>query len=135
LQFLLSLSANASRDGPNRYANEGKVALSPSALEGTYGSFIVVFKEGTTRVAISSHLEWLNSIHVKHESLKIDHRNRAPVLDSHFGGVGHTFDIGGIFLGYSAQFDSYVGEHVARAPDVSPSPKLFCVLALQTLFL
>lgn len=138
LHVFLSNFVNVFCDGPDGVMDDGQVALSLSAFAGTHSLIIVIFKEGTTRVAMSLHLEWLNSIHLEHESLKIDLRNPNPAhsCHGHFGGVKHTFDIGGIFLSYSGQFRARVVEQVARSPDVKPlSQVLSCPRCTDILLL
>jgi len=114
LQASLSILVNAFRDG---LADGGQNALSVPTFAGTQDAFIVVFKESTTRATIVFHLEWLKYIHFKKETLGISLRDRAPIR----GGVKHTFDIGGTFLGYSGQFDGHIIEQVAQTPEVRPS--------------
>lgn len=87
-------------------------------------SYIVKFKDHVKHHEAAAHHSWVNELHVQTESRKLELRKRSsmPFVDDVFGGMKHTYNIAGSFLGYSGHFDDAVLEQVRRHPDVSHPP-------------
>jgi cerevisin len=83
-------------------------------------SYIVKFKDHVQHGAAAAHHAWVNDLHVQTESRKLELRKRSsiPFVDEVFGGMKHTYNIAGSFLGYSGHFDDAVLEQLRRHPDV-----------------
>ena len=87
-------------------------------------SYIVKFKDHVQHGQAAAHHAWVNDLHVQTESRKLELRKRSsiPLVDEIFGGMKHTYNIAGSFLGYSGHFDDAVLEQLRRHPDVSRMP-------------
>ena len=65
-----------------------------------------------------THHDWVQDQHHEVELAK-KKRDLSQFPVTAFGGLKHTFNIAGGFLGYSGHFDEQVIEQVRRHPDVS----------------
>jgi cerevisin len=102
---------------------EAAPLLSSSNAKHIPGSYIIKLK---SHVDPASHHSYVNSLHAKHESRRLELRKRSqiPFLDDAFAGLKHTFNIAaGSFLGYSGHFDDAVIEELRWHPDVGPSSR------------
>lgn len=84
-------------------------------------SYIIKLKPHLHPSHVSAHHEFVNALHGRHESRRLELRKRSqiPFIDDAFAGLKHTFNIAGGFLGYSGHFDDAVIETIRRHPDVS----------------
>jgi cerevisin len=84
-------------------------------------SYIIKLKPHVHSSHASAHHDFVNALHGKHESRRLELRKRSqiPFVDDAFAGLKHTFNIAGGFLGYSGHFDDAVIEELRRHPDVS----------------
>jgi cerevisin len=83
-------------------------------------SYIIKFKSHVKHEDAAAHHAWVQDLHESSESTRLELRKRSqiPFLDV-FGGLKHTYNIAGSFLGYSGHFDDSVIEQLRRHPDVS----------------
>ncbi|KAK5134206.1 hypothetical protein LTR08_006866 [Meristemomyces frigidus] len=83
-------------------------------------NYIVVFKKHVSDKHAADHHSWVQDTHSKMQTAKTELRKRSqtPLTDSIFGGLKHTYNIGGSLLGYSGHFDEDVIEQIRRHPDV-----------------
>tara|TARA_R110002003_G_scaffold124_14_gene11308 strand:- start:3432 stop:3890 length:459 start_codon:yes stop_codon:yes gene_type:complete len=84
---------------------------------------MVVFKKHVKDSHAKEHHSWVQSIHTKQESERMELRKRSqfPVTTEVFDGLKHTYNIIGGLVGYSGHFDDETIEAIRRHPDVSPS--------------
>lgn len=92
--------------------------LSSSESKEIPNSYIIVFKKDISTTTINEHHEWIQRQHDDVQDQKLELRKRSQEPISIFGGLKHTFDIAGQFLGYAGHFDEDVIERVRRHPDV-----------------
>ncbi|KAL8692950.1 MAG: hypothetical protein Q9218_002127 [Villophora microphyllina] len=81
-------------------------------------SYIVVFKKDLSHHAATAHHSWVQDQHVEVEKSKRQLSKRSQIPLATFGGLRHTYNLAGGFLGYSGHFDEDVIERVRRHPDV-----------------
>ena len=81
-------------------------------------SYIVVFKKHVSHASASEHHAWVQSTHHDCETTKMKRSLGSQFPVTAFGGLKHTYNIVGEFLGYSGHFDESVIEQVRRHPDV-----------------
>ncbi|KAL8716446.1 MAG: hypothetical protein Q9220_000353 [cf. Caloplaca sp. 1 TL-2023] len=81
-------------------------------------SYIVVFKKHVSHEAATLHHSWVQDQHVEVGKAKRQLSKRSQVSLSTFGGLKHTYNLAGGFLGYSGHFDEDVIDRVRRHPDV-----------------
>ena len=84
-------------------------------------SYMVVFKKHVKESHAKEHHEWVQSIHSKSESERMELRKRSqfPITTDVFDGLKHTYNIIGGMVGYSGHFDDETIEAIRRHPDVS----------------
>ena len=84
-------------------------------------NYLVVFKKHVSQNLAAEHHDWVQDLHTKTQSVKMDLRKRSqtPMLDDIFTGMKHTYNIAGSLMGYSGHFDEEVIEQIRRHPDVS----------------
>ncbi|KAJ8106543.1 hypothetical protein OPT61_g9462 [Boeremia exigua] len=82
---------------------------------------MIVFKKHVKHEHTKDHHDWVQSIHTKAESDRMELRKRSqfPVTSTVFDGLKHTYNIAGGILGYSGHFDEETIEAIRRHPDVS----------------
>lgn len=98
--------------------NDGSApVLSSAGAEDIPNSYIVRFKDHVTDSSAGVHHSWVQQLHGDREDDRLELRKRGGV--DAFRGLGHTFKIGGSFLGYSGHFDDETIEQVRNHPDVS----------------
>ncbi|KAF1816382.1 vacuolar serine protease [Eremomyces bilateralis CBS 781.70] len=97
-------------------------------------SYMVVFKKHVKEEHIQAHQSWVQGIHTKGESTRMELRKRSqlPIVDEVFEGLKHTYNIPGSLLGYSGHFDDEVIEQVRRHPDVEYVEKDSTVHTMET---
>ncbi|EAT77703.2 hypothetical protein SNOG_14851 [Parastagonospora nodorum SN15] len=83
-------------------------------------SYMVVFKKHVKESHAKEHHDWVQSIHTKSESERMELRKRSqfPVTTEVFDGLKHTYNIIGGMFGYSGHFDDETIEAIRRHPDV-----------------
>lgn len=94
--------------------------LSAAGVEEVPNSYIVKFKKHVTDNSASDHHLWVQKIHGESEDERVELRKRGLFsgVEDAFRGLGHTYKIGGDFLGYAGHFDDNTIEEVRRHPDV-----------------
>lgn len=98
--------------------NDGSApVLSSAGAEDIPNSYIVRFKDHVTDSSAGVHHSWVQQLHGDREDDRLELRKRGGV--DAFRGLGHTFKIGGSFLGYSGHFDDETIEQVRNHPDVA----------------
>ena len=82
-------------------------------------SYIIVFKKHVSHEAAAVHHTWVQDQHAELETTRrqLSKRSQMPLMT--YGGLRHTYNLAGGFLGYSGHFDEDVIEKVRRHPDVS----------------
>lgn len=119
---LLPLLASASpMIGVDTIHNEAAPILSSSTSKEIPDSYMIVFKDHVSHSNAAVHHEWVQSLHLEVENSKTELRKRSqlPMSTDIFGGLKHTYNIAGKFLGYAGHFDEDVIEQLRRHPDVS----------------
>lgn len=116
---LLPLLASASPFLVDTIHNEAAPILSSTQAKEIPDSYIIVFKKDTAHTTACAHHEWVQNEHAQIETAKRDLSKRSQFPITSFGGLKHTYNIGGGLLGYSGHFDEQVIEQVRRHPDVS----------------
>jgi cerevisin len=98
--------------------------LSSTQSKEVPNSYMVVFKKHVKDSHAKEHHSWVQSIHTKKESERMELRKRSqfPVTTEVFDGLKHTYNIIGGLVGYSGHFDDETIEAIRRHPDVSTSP-------------
>lgn len=83
-------------------------------------SYIVVLKKHVTHSLAAEHHDWVKDLHVSVQNKKrsLSKRSQFPFVDTVFGGLKHTYNIGGSILGYSGHFDEDVIDQIRKHPDV-----------------
>jgi len=121
LSVLLPLLASASPilNAPTIH-NEAAPILSSVYSQEIPDSYMIVFKEHVKRGNAAAHHSWVHDLHLSSETTKTELRKRSqiPLIGPAFEGLKHTYDIGGLLLGYSGHFDEDVIEQIRRHPDV-----------------
>ncbi|KAL9042042.1 MAG: hypothetical protein Q9180_000879 [Flavoplaca navasiana] len=81
-------------------------------------SYIIVFKKHVSHEAAAVHHTWVQDQHAELETTRrqLSKRSQVPLMT--YGGLKHTYNLAGGFLGYSGHFDEDVIEKVRRHPDV-----------------
>ena len=107
--------------GVDTIHNEAAPILSSSTSKEIPNSYMIVFKDHVSHSNAVVHHEWVQSLHLENEHSKTELRKRSqlPMSTDIFGGLKHTYNIAGKFLGYAGHFDEDVIERVRRHPDVS----------------
>lgn len=101
--------------------NEAAPVLSSTQATEIPDSYIVVFKKHVNHEAAAVHHTWVQDQHLEIEKTKRHLSKRSQMPLTTFGGLKHTYNLAGAFLGYSGHFDEDVIEKVRRHPDVSAS--------------
>ncbi|EEH33115.2 aqualysin-1 [Paracoccidioides lutzii Pb01] len=83
-------------------------------------SYIIVFKKHVTSASVAAHQSWVQDLHTTAMAKRsnLSKRNQFPIKNDMFSGLKHTYNISGLFLGYSGNFDEEVIEQIRRHPDV-----------------
>ncbi|KAH7091581.1 peptidase S8/S53 domain-containing protein [Paraphoma chrysanthemicola] len=94
--------------------------LSTTQSKEVPNSYMVVFKKHVKDSHAKEHHSWVQSIHSKKESERMELRKRSqfPVTTEVFDGLKHTYNIIGGLVGYSGHFDDETIEAIRRHPDV-----------------
>ncbi|KAI4274373.1 MAG: hypothetical protein L6R38_006113 [Xanthoria sp. 2 TBL-2021] len=98
--------------------NEAAPVLSSTQATEIPDSYIVVFKKHVSHEAATVHHSWVQDQHLEVEKTKRHLSKRSEIPLTTFGGLKHTYNLAGGFLGYSGHFDEDVIEKVRRHPDV-----------------
>ncbi|KAI4227752.1 MAG: hypothetical protein L6R36_002172 [Xanthoria steineri] len=98
--------------------NEAAPVLSSTQATEIPDSYIVVFKKHVNHEAAAVHHTWVQDQHLEIEKTKRHLSKRSQMPLTTFGGLKHTYNLAGAFLGYSGHFDEDVIEKVRRHPDV-----------------
>lgn len=95
--------------------------LSTTQSEEVPNSYMVVFKKHVKGSHAKEHHSWVQSIHTKSNSdrMELKKRSQFPITEELFEGLKHTYDIMGGLKGYSGHFDDDTIEAIRRHPDVS----------------
>jgi cerevisin len=95
--------------------------LSSTQSKEVPNSYMVVFKKHVKHSDAQDHHSWVQSIHTKSESERMELRKRSqfPLTTDVFEGLKHTYNIVGSLMGYSGHFDDETIEQIRRHPDVS----------------
>jgi cerevisin len=98
--------------------------LSSTQSKEVPNSYMVVFKKHVKESHAKEHHSWVQSIHTKSETERMELRKRSqfPVTTDVFDGLKHTYNIIGGMVGYSGHFDDETIEAIRRHPDVSTTP-------------
>lgn len=101
--------------------NDAAPILSSTHAKEIADSYMVVFKKHVKHEHTKDHHNWVQSIHTKSQSDRMELRKRSqfPVTTDVFEGLKHTYNIAGGILGYSGHFDEETIEAIRRHPDVS----------------
>lgn len=84
-------------------------------------SYIVIFRDNVTDVDAATHQDWVHDLQL-YTTMK---RKESPddpqsvIKSKSFGGLRHTYNFAGGFLGYSGHFEPEVIGKVQKHPDVS----------------
>ena len=116
---LLPLLAAASPVLVETIHNDAAPLLSSVNSQVLPDSYIVVFKKHVSPDSATDHHAWIQSAHHECETMKMKRSLASQTAMTAFGGLKHTYNIVGGFLGYSGHFDESVIEQVRRHPDVS----------------
>jgi len=83
-------------------------------------SYMVVFKKHVKHADAKVHHSWVQNIHTKSESDRMELRKRSQfsLATDAFEGLKHTYNIVGSLMGYSGHFDDETIEQIRRHPDV-----------------
>jgi len=94
--------------------------LSSTQSKEVPNSYMVVFKKHVKESHAKEHHNWVQSIHTKSETERMELRKRSqfPVTTEVFDGLKHTYNIIGGMVGYSGHFDDETIEAIRRHPDV-----------------
>jgi cerevisin len=95
--------------------------LSAAEAKEVPNSYVVVFKKHVKDSHAKEHHSWVQSIHTKSQSERMELRKRSqfPITEEVFDGLKHTYNIIGGLVGYSGHFDDETIEAIRRHPDVS----------------
>ena len=106
--------------------NDAAPILSSTQSKEIADSYMIVFKKHVKHEHTKDHHDWVQSIHTKSQSDRMELRKRSqfPVTTDVFEGLKHTYNIAGGILGYSGHFDEETIEAIRRHPDVSSQPSL-----------
>jgi cerevisin len=98
--------------------------LSSTEAKQVPNSYVVVFKKHVKDSHAKEHHSWVQSIHTKSQSERMELRKRSqfPMTEDVFDGLKHTYNIIGGLVGYSGHFDDETIEAIRRHPDVSHQP-------------
>ncbi|KAL8990254.1 MAG: hypothetical protein Q9177_001048 [Variospora cf. flavescens] len=111
----LPLLASSSPVTSRSIHDDAAPILSSTQAQQIPDSYVVVFKEHVSHTAATAHHSWVQDQHVEIAKTKRELSKRSLTT---FGGLKHTYNIPGGFLGYSGHFDEDVIEKVRRHPDV-----------------
>ncbi|KAF2703729.1 subtilase-type proteinase psp3 precursor [Pleomassaria siparia CBS 279.74] len=94
--------------------------LSSSQAKEVPNSYMIVFKKHVKHTHAKDHHSWVQSIHTKSESDRMELRKRSqfPLSAEVFEGLKHTYNMGAALMGYSGHFDDETIEQIRRHPDV-----------------
>ncbi|KAF3034406.1 serine protease [Didymella heteroderae] len=100
--------------------NDAAPILSSTQSKEIADNYMIVFKKHVKHEHTKDHHEWVQSIHDKAQSERMELRKRSqfPVTDTLFEGLKHTYNIAGGIMGYSGHFDEDTIEAIRRHPDV-----------------
>ena len=105
--------------------------LSSTQSKEVPNQYMVVFKKHVKESHAKEHHDWVQSIHTKSNTERMELRKRSqfPVTTDIFDGLKHTYNIIGGMVGYSGHFDDETIEAIRRHPDVSstPSTRFHCI--------
>lgn len=106
--------------------NDAAPILSSTQSSEIADNYMIVFKKHVKHEHTKDHHEWVQSIHSKAQSDRMELRKRSqfPVTETVFEGLKHTYNIAGGIMGYSGHFDEDTIEAIRRHPDVSTQPLL-----------
>jgi len=101
--------------------NDAAPILSSTQSKAIADSYMIVFKKHVKHEHTKDHHDWVQSIHTKAQTDRMELRKRSqfPVTSTVFEGLKHTYNIAGGILGYSGHFDEETIEAIRRHPDVS----------------
>ncbi|RKF79665.1 Alkaline protease 2 [Golovinomyces cichoracearum] len=85
----------------------------------TLNSYIVVLKKNINEATFSDHFRWVQSIQDQSEKQRMELRKRSQSPINFPSGIVHTYDIAGIFFGYSGNFDKKTINDINSHPDVN----------------
>ncbi|KAH7409879.1 peptidase S8/S53 domain-containing protein [Phaeosphaeria sp. MPI-PUGE-AT-0046c] len=94
--------------------------LSSTQSKEVPNQYMVVFKKHVKESHAKEHHSWVQSIHTKSNTERMELRKRSqfPVTTEIFDGLKHTYNIIGGMVGYSGHFDDETIEAIRRHPDV-----------------
>ncbi|KAF2794246.1 hypothetical protein K505DRAFT_324893 [Melanomma pulvis-pyrius CBS 109.77] len=94
--------------------------LSSTQAKEVPNSYMVVFKKHVKHADAEGHHSWVQSIHTKSvtERMELRKRSQFPLTTEVFEGLKHTYNIVGSLMGYSGHFDDETIEQIRRHPDV-----------------
>ncbi|KAJ4367720.1 proteinase B [Didymella sp. IMI 355093] len=100
--------------------NDAAPILSSTQSKEIADNYMIVFKKNVKHEHTKNHHEWVQSIHDKAQSDRMELRKRSqfPVTETLFEGLKHTYNIAGGIMGYSGHFDEDTIEAIRRHPDV-----------------
>ncbi|OSS54641.1 hypothetical protein B5807_00015 [Epicoccum nigrum] len=100
--------------------NDAAPILSTTQSKPIADSYMIVFKKHVKHEHTKDHHDWVQSVHTKSQSERMELRKRSqfPVTSTVFEGLKHTYNIAGGILGYSGHFDEETIEAIRRHPDV-----------------
>lgn len=118
---LLSLTAASPILDIGTIHKDAAPILSSTESKPVPNSYMVVFKKHVKHADAQGHHSWVQSIHTKSESDRMELRKRSqfPLTADVFEGLKHTYNIVGSMMGYSGHFDDETIEQIRRHPDVS----------------
>ena len=101
--------------------NGAAPVLSSTHAEEIPNSYMVVFKKHVKHADAKNHHDWIQSVHTKSntERMELRKRSQLPLQTDIFEGLKHTYNIVGGMMGYSGHFDEETLEQNRRHPDVS----------------
>ncbi|KAF9701092.1 hypothetical protein EKO04_001078 [Ascochyta lentis] len=100
--------------------NDAAPILSSTQSKEIADNYMIVFKKHVKHEHTKDHHDWVQSIHTKAQTDRMELRKRSqfPVTTDVFEGLKHTYNIAGGILGYSGHFDEETIEAIRRHPDV-----------------
>ena len=121
LSVLPALAAASPTFQAETIHNNAAPVLSSTTAKEVPNSYMIVFKKHVKHEHTKDHHEWVQGVHTKSQSERMELRKRSqfPVTSTVFEGLKHTYNIAGGILGYSGHFDEETIEAIRRHPDVS----------------
>ncbi|KAF3040372.1 serine protease [Didymella keratinophila] len=100
--------------------NDAAPILSSTQAKEIADNYMIVFKKHVKHEHTKDHHQWVQSIHEKAQSDRMELRKRSqfPVTETLFEGLKHTYNIANGIMGYSGHFDEETIEAIRRHPDV-----------------